>query len=66
LELEAFLESLKKDPSFINHVTYWGVRDKIEATHSPIPYDIHPAIKKYLDNAGIKKLYTHQAETYAR
>jgi len=64
LDLEIFLESLKKDPSFINRVVYWGVRKAADARYAPVSSDIHSLIKSRLREMGIEKLYTHQAETY--
>ncbi len=64
MELEAFLESLRGDPAFIKNVTYWGVRKKLEPLTSPIPENIHPHLKSFLKEAGISKLFIHQAETY--
>ncbi len=65
MDLETFLESLKKDPSFINRVAYWGVRKAADARYAPIPPDIHPLIETRLREIGIERLYTHQAEAYS-
>lgn len=65
MDLKAFLENLKKDPSFITNVTYWGVRQKQEASYSDLPQNIHPVLKEYLLESGINQLYTHQVETYS-
>ena len=64
MELEAFLSDLKKDPSFKNNVTYWGVRPHQEARYSQVPSELHPELKRFLEKSGINRLYTHQYETY--
>jgi DEAD/DEAH box helicase domain-containing protein len=64
VDLDDFLENLKKDPSFISRVAYWGIRRAQEARYVPIPPDVHPRIQERLRETGIEKLYTHQAESY--
>ncbi len=64
MELEAFLEELKKDPLFANNVTFWGVRKHQEAQFSSIPQELHPELLQYLQEQGIGRLYTHQVETF--
>jgi DEAD/DEAH box helicase domain-containing protein len=64
LELEAYLNELKRDPSFIGNVAYWGVRKRQEPRYSPIPAGLHPVLKDFLGDSGIERLYTHQAEAF--
>ena len=64
MELESFIEYLKGDPSFTSNVTFWGIRPKKKASYLPIPDDLNPLLKSRLNEMGIEKLYTHQAETY--
>lgn len=64
MQLESFLNYLKEDPSFIENVAYWGSRKKRAARYGPLPGELHPELKRYLKEAGIERLYTHQAETY--
>ncbi|MCK5570478.1 MAG: DEAD/DEAH box helicase, partial [Spirochaetes bacterium] len=64
MQLESFLNYLKEDPSFIENVAYWGSRKKRAARYGPLPGELHPELKRYLKEAGIGRLYTHQAETY--
>ena len=47
--LEVFLDTLKNDESFSQHVTYWGVRKKGTAVYSVIPSELHPKLKEYLE-----------------
>jgi DEAD/DEAH box helicase domain-containing protein len=64
VEIEALLNELKSERSFIDNVTYWGVRERQEAQLEAVPQEIHAALKRFLAEAGVTKLYTHQAETY--
>ena len=64
MELESFLNYLKKDPLFASHVSFWGVSPKKKAEFRDIPKDIHPLLKEQLNRLGIKRLFTHQAEAY--
>jgi DEAD/DEAH box helicase domain-containing protein len=64
LKLEDFLEALKRDTSFVNNVTYWGVRDKTQPLFRPIPEKLHPYLKDQLKALGIEKLYSHQAQAF--
>jgi DEAD/DEAH box helicase domain-containing protein len=64
LRLEDFLETLKKDPTFANNVSYWGVRKKQAASYSPIPGEVHEFLRKHLRGQDIDRLYTHQAEVF--
>ena len=66
MELESFLNYLKKDPSFTSHVTFWGVSPKKKAEYREIPKEIHPLLKERLKQYGIDRLYTHQEEVYRR
>jgi len=64
VDLRSFLEELKRDPSFAGNVVYWGVRKRQAAKFVPIPEEVHPEIRRYLDGCGIERLYTHQAESF--
>ena len=64
MHLEEFLETLKSDPTFANNVAFWGFRKKQKARYVPIPDELHPLLREYLNRQGIDRLYTHQAEVY--
>lgn len=64
VDIEALLNELRNDSSFINNVTFWGVRERQDARFGEVPQEVHQELKKYLAHAGIHKLYTHQIETY--
>jgi DEAD/DEAH box helicase domain-containing protein len=64
VELEIFLHELKRDPTFIRNVTFWGVREQQRARYGGIPAELHPQLKEYLEASDISNLYTHQVETY--
>ena len=66
MELESFLNYLKKDPSFTSHITYWGVSPKKEAEFRDLPIGIHPDLKRRLEEIGISRLYTHQEKVYSK
>ncbi|MFW6181932.1 MAG: DEAD/DEAH box helicase, partial [Spirochaetota bacterium] len=63
-DLDAFLETLKRDPRFAGHVAYWGMREAREASYAPLPPDLHPRLAARLEELGVGRLYTHQAEAY--
>jgi DEAD/DEAH box helicase domain-containing protein len=65
LELKSFLELLQKDERFAGNVSYWGVKRRGNATYSPMPDGIHTDLLTHLQNAGITRLYSHQAQAYS-
>lgn len=64
LELTDYLDELKRDPKFVSNVVYWGKRPKQSARVTPVPAELHPALKHYLEEKGIRNLYLHQQECY--
>jgi len=64
LELTDYLDQLKREPKFVSNVVYWGKRPKQSACFSPVPQELHPALKHYLEEKGISNLYSHQHECY--
>ncbi len=64
MELTDYLDQLKREPKFVSNVVYWGKRPKQSACFSPVPQELHPALKHYLEEKGISNLYSHQHECY--
>ena len=62
--MDDYLDQLKRDPKFAGNVVYWGKRPRQSAHVTPIPNDLHPALKRYLKEKGIGNLYSHQHECY--
>lgn len=65
MELKSFLELLQKDERFAGNVSYWGVKRRSNASYSPMPDGIHTDLLAHLQNTGISRLYSHQAQAYS-
>ncbi len=69
MDLSDLLLSLKNDPSFLSSVTRWEVIPETEGTYAEFPVfnqgrTIAPSLKDALEKRGIRRLYSHQAESY--
>jgi DEAD/DEAH box helicase domain-containing protein len=62
--LHKILESLKNDNAFMSCVSHWEVIPPRKGKYRDFPKDLNEELKNTLVKKGIKKLYTHQAETY--
>jgi DEAD/DEAH box helicase domain-containing protein len=45
-------------------VAFWGLRRSQKAQYTPVPEELHPLLREYLERQGIHMLYTHQAEVF--
>ncbi len=64
MALHELLEELKKDLSFNENVTEWLVIPPREGQFTKLPRDISPLLAAALASAGVKQLYSHQAESW--
>lgn len=62
MKLTDFIESLKKDSSFMENVTSWRELPPREARYAPFPEDMDEKIVRILSARGISKLYIHQRQ----
>jgi DEAD/DEAH box helicase domain-containing protein len=63
-KLHPVLESLRTDTAFSKNITRWEKIPAKEGSYRPIPGDLHPRIKRALEQGGIGRLYSHQEESY--
>ena len=59
-----FIDKLKQDKQFISNVTNWEVIPSREGDYREIPGEIDSRIRDAIFKEGIKKLYSHQLESY--
>lgn len=59
------LDQLKNDPNFMANVTSWSVQPSEEAQYADFPSNMNPSLIQAINQHGIKKLYTHQAQAVA-
>lgn len=62
--LQEIMHELKLTDHFNKNVVHWHTIEEKEAIMDELPSDIHPALKKALQNRGITTLYTHQKSAY--
>jgi DEAD/DEAH box helicase domain-containing protein len=64
-DLEAVLEELKRGP-LAENITAWRTLPAREAAYGEWPQDLSTALRDAYQSRGIERLYSHQAEAYAR
>ncbi len=62
MNLPQVLDQLKDDPKFMRNVTCWKYAPAQEAQFSPFPESMPEKLVGALQEKGIHKLYSHQAE----
>ena len=62
MNLPQLLDSLKNDPSFIDHVTRWEVQPPRPARYGGFPDQLDARLVEALRRRGIENLYIHQTE----
>jgi DEAD/DEAH box helicase domain-containing protein len=62
--LTDIIESLRSDPAFYRQVTHWEVIPPREGKLVEIPPEVDARIRDALQARGIRKLYSHQLETF--
>ncbi|MCT4781763.1 MULTISPECIES: DEAD/DEAH box helicase [Exiguobacterium] len=60
--VEEMIDTLKTDPAFASHVTHWHTVDARPAKYAEIPASVPADLVRVLNERGIDRLYTHQAE----
>lgn len=64
MNLEQFLEVIKKEKSIMPNVTFWRVVPEKLPVYSDFPSDVNPRLAEVLKEKGINRLYSHQASTW--
>jgi DEAD/DEAH box helicase domain-containing protein len=64
MNITSLLARWRADPEIGPNVTAWRVRPASPARTEGIPPDLHPALVLALNTAGIRTLYSHQAEAW--
>ncbi|MBN2678207.1 MAG: DEAD/DEAH box helicase [Anaerolineaceae bacterium] len=64
MSLDHLLRFWRKDPTIQDCVAAWQTQPARPACNKPIPHDLHPELVKYLQQAGVNHLYSHQASTF--
>ncbi|MBO0958199.1 DEAD/DEAH box helicase [Neobacillus sp. MM2021_6] len=64
--LQEILEELKINHQFKENIVTWKTIEEKPATMMPFPEDLHPLLKRALQNKGIEQLYTHQQSAYEK
>ncbi|MFC4777699.1 DEAD/DEAH box helicase [Paenibacillus sp. GCM10023252] len=62
--LQEWLDMLREDREVMDNVTYWRTVDAKDASSVPLPEELHPKLKKALQDRGVDQLYTHQEEAF--
>lgn len=57
---------MEEDPGFRGRVVSWTKIPPREGRYTGLPESLHEKLKIALQSAGIKRLYSHQAETFER
>jgi DEAD/DEAH box helicase domain-containing protein len=65
-DLQEIIQYLKLDNGASENIIHWETIEAKEAKTSPMPEDIHPLLKKALQERGINELYTHQKTAYEK
>jgi DEAD/DEAH box helicase domain-containing protein len=66
MNLPQLLDIFRSDPDFMNNVTCWNVLPAQAARWADFPKWLQPQLVEALQQHGIKRLYTHQAEALAK
>lgn len=64
MSLKQLLSHWRADPSIASNIANWQILPARPAQYAPLPQDLHPALTHALEQKGIEKLYTHQAESW--
>ncbi len=63
MNLPQSLDNLAQSPDFMNHVTHWAKLPEQEAEYADWPENIDSRLIAALEDRGINRLYTHQADS---
>jgi DEAD/DEAH box helicase domain-containing protein len=64
MDMHELIRGLQDDDAFTSCVTRWETIPPREGSYEELPSDIHGSIRSALEERGITKLYSHQAESY--
>ena len=62
MSIEEIIQSWRRSRATSRCITDVRVFKKREGKYSPFPEFLHPSLKKAIEEAGIERLYSHQAE----
>jgi DEAD/DEAH box helicase domain-containing protein len=62
MTIEQILDRLQRDKQFMASVTHWKVLPAQDAVYAEFPNSVNPELVRALQEHGIKKLYSHQAQ----
>jgi DEAD/DEAH box helicase domain-containing protein len=62
MSIEEIVQSWRRSRAASACITDFRIFKKREGRYSPFPRFLHPVLKKALEEAGIERLYSHQAE----
>ena len=62
MSIEEIVQSWRRSRAISRCITDLRIFERKEGKYSPFPEFLHPALKKALLEAGIERLYSHQAE----
>ncbi len=63
-DIRITLQELQADPSFKDCVTHWERIPSREGVYTDLPTDLHPTLRRALEQLGISRLYSHQEKAY--
>lgn len=63
-QLKDVIEWMKEKPEIRENITHWETIEEKKAITVPLPEELHPNLKKALENRGIYSLYSHQKEAF--
>jgi DEAD/DEAH box helicase domain-containing protein len=66
MNIEQYLDYIKNDRSIIENITSWKILPEKSASYSNFPSATDSRLINALAQKGIKKLFTHQAESWSR
>ena len=66
VSLRSLLNTLEQTPSFDNAITAKRILPERPESSEPLPENIHPRLRGYLQRQQIPSLYSHQAEAWRR
>ncbi|MCX7788055.1 MAG: DEAD/DEAH box helicase [Spirochaetes bacterium] len=59
-DIRTQLNELQADPTFMDCVTHWERIPPREGVYADLPADLHPTLRRALEDLGISRLYSHQ------
>jgi DEAD/DEAH box helicase domain-containing protein len=62
MSIEEIIQSWRQSRATSRCITDFRVFKKREGKYNPFPEFLHPSLKKAIEEAGIERLYSHQAE----